>query len=89
MIVLAAPSRPFQITAKGTPRRHAVLESYAQDIDAAYAAFENGPAPSAGSQARGEISIHDALEIVREQVHSNIGPNIPDDANIFDVGADR
>jgi hypothetical protein len=89
MIVLAAPSRPFQVTAKGTPRRHAVLESYAEDIDAAYAAFDNGAAPSAVSHALGEISMQDALEIVREQVHSIIGPNITDDANLFDAGADR
>ncbi|KAJ6538456.1 hypothetical protein DFH09DRAFT_1368847 [Mycena vulgaris] len=87
MIVLAKPSRPFQVTAKGTPRRQAILDDYTQDIDAAYTAFDNG-APSAVPQARGEISMNDALEIVRGHVRTNVGPSISDQDNIFDAGAD-
>ncbi|KAF8162196.1 hypothetical protein K438DRAFT_1731291 [Mycena galopus ATCC 62051] len=87
MIVLATPSRPFQVTAKGTPRRQAILEDYAQDIDAAYDAFNRVPAP-AGPQVHGTISVNDALEIVRGQVHTNVGPSISDNANLFDAGAD-
>ncbi|KAJ6538443.1 hypothetical protein DFH09DRAFT_1398139 [Mycena vulgaris] len=87
MIVLAKPSRPFQVTAKGTPRRQAILDDYTQDIDAAYTAFDNA-APSAIPQARGEISMNDALEIVRGHVRTNVGPSISDQDNIFDVGAD-
>ncbi|KAJ7216008.1 hypothetical protein GGX14DRAFT_442668 [Mycena pura] len=87
MIVLATPSRPFQVTAKGTPRRQAILEDYAEDIDAAYAAFNRVPAP-AGPRVHGSISINDALEIVRGQVHINIRPSISDSENLFDAGAD-
>ncbi|KAF8209695.1 hypothetical protein K438DRAFT_1810225 [Mycena galopus ATCC 62051] len=87
MIVLATPSRPFQVTAKGTPRRQAILEDYAQDIDAAYIAFNRVPAP-AGPPVHGTISVNDALEIVRGQVHTNIEPSISDSANLFDAGAD-
>ncbi|KAJ7457190.1 hypothetical protein B0H11DRAFT_2243454 [Mycena galericulata] len=87
MIVLATPSRPFQETAKGTPRRHAILEDYAQDIDAAYAAFDNS-VTSAVPQAGGEISMQDALEIVRGHVRVNVGPSISDHENLFDAGAD-
>ncbi|KAJ7485841.1 hypothetical protein FB451DRAFT_1554646 [Mycena latifolia] len=88
MIVLGTPSRPFQITAKGTLRRQAILEDYAQQIDAAYAAFGNHAAPSADPQARGEVSMDDALEIVRGQVRANVGPSISDHVNLFDAGAD-
>ncbi|KAJ6475669.1 hypothetical protein DFH09DRAFT_446189 [Mycena vulgaris] len=87
MIVLAKPSRPFQVTAKGTPRRQAILDDYTQDIDAAYTAFDN-TAPSAVPQARGEISMNDALEIVRGHVRTNVGPSISDQDNIFNAGAD-
>jgi hypothetical protein len=89
MIVLAMLSRPFQMTAKGTPRRGAILEDYAKDIDAAYTAFDNNAAPSAVPQALGEISMHDALKIVRGHVHANVGPRISDHENLFDAGADR
>ncbi|KAJ7189320.1 hypothetical protein GGX14DRAFT_485207 [Mycena pura] len=87
MIVLATPSRPFQVTAKGTPRRQAILEDYAEDIDAAYVAFNRVPAP-AGPRVHGSISINDAVEIVRGQVHANIRPSISDNDNLFDAGAD-
>ncbi|KAJ7482012.1 hypothetical protein FB451DRAFT_1237794 [Mycena latifolia] len=88
MILLATPSRPFQVTAKGTLRRQAILEDYAQHIDAAYAAFDKSPAPSAVPGEGGEISRNHALEIVRGQVHANVGPSISDDENLFDAGAD-
>lgn len=88
MIVLATPSRSFQVTAKGTPRRQAILEDYAQDIDAAYVAF-NRAAALAGPQVHGKISVDDALEIVRQQVHTNVRPSISDNENLFDAGADR
>jgi hypothetical protein len=88
MIVLATPSRPFQVTAKGTPRRQAILEDYAQDIDTAYVAFDRAAAPTS-AQVHREISVNDALEIVRGHVHTNVGPNIFDHDNIFDAGADR
>ncbi|KAJ7117148.1 hypothetical protein C8R44DRAFT_792013, partial [Mycena epipterygia] len=87
MIVLATPSRPFQVTAKGTPRRQAIIEDYAQDIDAAYAAFDR-PAPVASTQVGREISMDDALDIVRGHVHTNVRSDISDHDNIFDAGAD-
>jgi hypothetical protein len=88
MIVLATPSRPFQVTAKGTPRRQAILEDYAQDIDAAYVAFNRVPA-RADPQVHGSISVNDALEIVRGQVHTHVQPSISDNENLFDAGMDR
>ena len=40
MIIVSSPDKPFTYTAKGTPRRHAVLDYYAPEIDALYAAVE-------------------------------------------------
>jgi hypothetical protein len=88
MILLATPSRPFQVTAKGTPRRQAILEDYAQDIDAAYVAF-NRVSARGDPQVHGSISVNDALEIVRGQVHTNVRPSISDNENLFDAGMDR
>ncbi|KAF7348966.1 NRPS-like enzyme [Mycena venus] len=87
MIVLATPSRPFQLTTKGTLRRHAILEDYAQEIDAAYVASDR-PAAPAGPQVHGKLSVNDVLEIVRGQVHTYVRPSISDNENLFDAGAD-
>ncbi|KAL0958751.1 hypothetical protein HGRIS_014075 [Hohenbuehelia grisea] len=40
MIMVSQPSKPFQYTAKGTPRRQIVLNLYSQEIDEIYAAVE-------------------------------------------------
>lgn len=36
MIILAAPTKPFEYTAKGTPRRNACLKTYEGEIEALY-----------------------------------------------------
>ncbi|KAJ6518216.1 hypothetical protein C8R47DRAFT_1086338 [Mycena vitilis] len=87
MIVLATPSRPLQLTAKGTPRRQMILEDYAADIDAAYVNFDRS-GPSTGYPAREEISMAEALEIVRRHVHTNVALGISDNENLFAAGAD-
>ncbi|PWY65421.1 NRPS-like enzyme [Aspergillus eucalypticola CBS 122712] len=38
MILLASPTKPFQLTPKGTTQRHAVNLAYTREIDAIYAA---------------------------------------------------
>jgi hypothetical protein len=40
MIIVANPGKPFELTVKGTPRRHVVLDTYADEIEKAYAAVE-------------------------------------------------
>ncbi|KAG6837399.1 putative NRPS-like protein biosynthetic cluster [Arthromyces matolae] len=50
MILATAPSKPFQYTPKGTPRRHVVLDLYEEEINALYQAVESSsriviPAP--------------------------------------------
>ncbi|KAF5351512.1 hypothetical protein D9758_007194 [Tetrapyrgos nigripes] len=40
MILVTHPDKPFQRTPKGSPKRNAVLKDYAEEIEAAYTAFD-------------------------------------------------
>ncbi|KAJ7039836.1 hypothetical protein C8F04DRAFT_280625 [Mycena alexandri] len=89
MIILSDPSKPFQVTPKGTLRRNAILEDYAQEIEQAYVAFGKISLSSSAGVARGTLlEMKDALHIVRQHVHTNIGSNISDNEDIFDAGGD-
>ena len=89
MIILANPSKPFQMTPKGTPRRRAILEDYAQEIEDVYTAFDKPCSFSSGTVPRREISMKDMLEIVRTHVQAHISSNISDNEDMFEAGADR
>ncbi|KAJ7655451.1 hypothetical protein B0H17DRAFT_1098963 [Mycena rosella] len=91
MIILSNPSKPFHLTAKGTLRRNAILEDYAQEIKDAYDAFDQASFSSyvfgAGSRG-GESVVYGALEIVRTHVHAHVNPSISDNEDLFEAGAD-
>ncbi|KAJ7670303.1 hypothetical protein B0H17DRAFT_202349 [Mycena rosella] len=91
MIILSNPSKPFHLTAKGTLRRNAILQDYAQEIKDAYDAFDQASFSSsafgAGSRG-GENVVNDALEIVRTHVHAHVNPSISDNEDLFEAGAD-
>ncbi|KAJ7289095.1 hypothetical protein C8J57DRAFT_1627484 [Mycena rebaudengoi] len=88
MIILSDPSKPFQMTAKGTLRRSAILEDYAQEIEEAYVAFGKISPSSSTGVARGTLEMKGALYIVRQHVQANIDSNISDHEDIFDAGGD-
>ncbi|KAJ7039843.1 hypothetical protein C8F04DRAFT_280833 [Mycena alexandri] len=88
MIIVSDPSKPFQVTAKGTLRRNAILEDYAQEIEDAYADFDSTPSSFSTVGFISKISMKATLEIVRTHVHGNIHPNILDNENIFEAGGD-
>ncbi|KAJ7770521.1 hypothetical protein B0H16DRAFT_214502 [Mycena metata] len=88
MMILSDPSKPFQMTPKGTLRRNAILEDYAREIEQAYIAFGKISLSSPAGVARGIFEMKDALNIVRQHVHANIGSNISDNEDIFDTGGD-
>lgn len=89
MMILSDPSKPFQMTPKGTLRRNAILEDYAQEIEQAYIAFGKISLSSPAGVTRGIFEMKDALNILRQHVHTNIGSNISDNEDIFDAGGDR
>ncbi|KAJ6576444.1 hypothetical protein DFH09DRAFT_1149378 [Mycena vulgaris] len=86
MIVVANPSKPIELTAKGTPRRAMVLEIYKDEIRDAYAAVEES------SQTHlTPPDIYDALStlnFVRTVVREVLTQNPSDDEDIFQHGCD-
>ncbi|KAF7350260.1 NRPS-like enzyme [Mycena venus] len=92
MIIFFNPSNPFHVTSKGTPQRFSILKDHAQEIEDAYDAFDETTSssfPFSGTVSRGDISINDALEIVRAHVHAHVNSNVSDDEDMFEAGADR
>ncbi|KAK0231808.1 NRPS-like enzyme [Armillaria nabsnona] len=88
MIIVAHPSKPFTFTAKGTPRRRAILTAYSKEIDAAYEAVDNIsvsniPAPQ-------KWNIDEITEWIRRVVHSLLRTDaqISDTQDLFVVGVD-
>ncbi|KAJ7123310.1 hypothetical protein C8R43DRAFT_44110 [Mycena crocata] len=91
MIVFFNPSMPFHMTSKGTPRRHSILKDHTQEIEDTYDAFEKTSSSSfsfSGKISRGDITMNDALEIVRAHVHAHVNSNVSDNEDMFDAGAD-
>ncbi|KAJ7770560.1 hypothetical protein B0H16DRAFT_1715220 [Mycena metata] len=80
---------PFQVTPKGTLRRHAILEDYAQEIEDAYTDFDSASSSFSTVGFISEISMKATLEIVRGHIHANIHSCISDSENIFEAGGDR
>lgn len=88
MIIVTYPSKPFTFTAKGTPRRRAILVDYSKEIDAAYDAVDKTfvssiPAPQ-------KWTIDDIIEWIRRIVQSLLRTDaqISDTQDFFTVGVD-
>lgn len=87
MILFEKPEIPFEYTAKGTPRRPAIVDAYEEDINAAYEAFENtNGADIPVGQISKAGSFSDMLSFVRDVVNANIPSNVGDDDDIFRTG---
>ncbi|KAL7278799.1 hypothetical protein ACG7TL_007808 [Trametes sanguinea] len=87
MITVTNPEKPFQYTAKGTPRRHVSLADYAQEIDELYRRVEESsqvdiPPPSAWE---GEALLRFVREVVKRVLKA---PQIGDDDDLFQQGCD-
>ncbi|KAF7341779.1 NRPS-like enzyme [Mycena sanguinolenta] len=91
MIIFFNPSKLFHTNSKGTPKRYAILKDHAQEIEDAYDAFDKTASSSVSSTGTipRDISINDALEIVRAHVHAHVNPNVTDNEDMFEAGADR
>ncbi|KAG5729986.1 Linear gramicidin synthase subunit D [Termitomyces sp. T112] len=87
MILVATPSKPFQYTPKGTPRRHVILDSYEEEIDTIYQAIEESsqtdiPIPT-------HFDEHTSLEFVRKAVENVLTSRLlSDDDDFFQNGCD-
>ncbi|KAF8513307.1 hypothetical protein BU17DRAFT_95460 [Hysterangium stoloniferum] len=94
MILLASPSKPLSYTAKGTPRRGAILKEYATEIDAIYTAVDESaqshiPIPT-GTSPGGGWTEQESLRFVHEAVHSVITgvKDMKNEDDIFAFGCD-
>ena len=88
MIVVADPSRPFQFTPKGTPRRSFCLREYAEEIDAVYENIERpsyGDIPLPASWDGQSLSLY-VRRVVEEAMKMS---DIRDDEDLFQQGCDR
>ena len=87
MIAVASPSKPFEYTAKATPRRATVIKMYDSEIEALYDAVDQSSqndniTPIAWTQA-------ETLQLIRAAVNNVLKKSVLDQDDIFQYGADR
>lgn len=88
MIIVSSPTKPFSYTDKGTPRRHAMVREYEQEIGNLYSgqALETLTLEVAPPTDWDESS---SLDLVRAVVTAVLRRHVQDDADIFRFGCDR
>lgn len=88
MILVTSPAKPFSYTAKNTPRRHAIIDKYDQEIEALYAA-------AAETTQADELSPPDAWDLTTTKdflklvVSRVVGAFLKDTDDLFQKGCDR
>lgn len=87
MVLVTSPSKPFQYTVKGSPRRHIILQEYHDEIEALYKEVENSSQSEFSPPAVWDSD--STLAFVRAVVESTLRRSISDDADIFRNGGDR
>ena len=88
MITVTKPDKPFQYTAKGTPRRHVSLADYAQEIDEVYKKVEESS--QVDVQPPDSWTNETVPEFVKAVVKKVMrAPNIADGDDLFQQGCDR
>jgi hypothetical protein len=87
MIIVASESKPFEYTPKGTPRRHVVLATYEEEIDAAYEAVDESSQTEVTAPARwGQAEI---FAFLRTAITRVMKKTLEDDQDFFQYGCDR
>ncbi|GBE89735.1 acetyl-CoA synthetase-like protein [Sparassis crispa] len=86
MIIVTNPSKPFQLTAKGTIRRQICIDAYADEIEAVYKAVQDSsdvevPIPVSWTSDT-------TLEFIRELVERVMQMKLSDDDDLFQQGCD-
>ncbi|KAK0201265.1 hypothetical protein DFS33DRAFT_1277546 [Desarmillaria ectypa] len=88
MIIVSHPSKPFEFTLKGTPRRRAIVQTYNDDIEAAYQAAEK--ISQTGIALPEMWTLNGTTEWIRRVAHSiiQVDEAIADSEDLFSIGAD-
>lgn len=87
MIIVSKPSKPFELTSKMTPRRHVVIKTYTEEIEALYETVKNSaqediPAPE-------YWTAESTKEFVKKVVTKVMELELADDSDFFLEGCDR
>ncbi|KAJ7452161.1 hypothetical protein B0H11DRAFT_1742224 [Mycena galericulata] len=86
MILVADPSKPIELTAKGAPRRNAVLDMYQDEIRVVYGAVDESS--QAHLTAPDEYDFTASLKFMRRVVGEVMHEMPGDDDDIFQHGCD-
>ncbi|EJC99755.1 acetyl-CoA synthetase-like protein [Fomitiporia mediterranea MF3/22] len=92
MIIVTSPEKPFEYTPKRTLRRQRILDAYAVEIDAVYAAVEESAQTDIGTPK--DWSESSVLEFVRNVVAHTMKTQkrnvqtFGDEADLFEYGLD-
>jgi hypothetical protein len=87
MVLVASPSKPFTYTAKGTPRRQAILHDYKTEIETLYATVDETAQLQVPLLAN--WSYNNTLEFVRTTVSNVMNQSVGDEDDFFQHGCDR
>ena len=87
MILVAKPAKSFEFTAKGTPRRAAILEAYEEEIETLYQNLDQ-MLPTDVVIPR-EWSLKSTTTLIRDIVRVILERDIADTDDIFVAGGDR
>ena len=87
MIIVSKPEKPFTYTAKGTPRRPAIINEYQPEIEALYATVDETtqahlPPPRSWNPTQ-------TIDFVRSVVHEVMKRQVADEDDLFQRGCDR
>ncbi|KAF8579177.1 acetyl-CoA synthetase-like protein [Ramaria rubella] len=86
MIVVASPSKPFDLTAKGTPRRSFIIAAYEQEIEKTYIAAQGSSQSDIVPPSRWDAD--SILSYIRNVVSNVMHEQIEDETDIFQHGCD-
>ncbi|KIP01948.1 hypothetical protein PHLGIDRAFT_319891 [Phlebiopsis gigantea 11061_1 CR5-6] len=86
MVMVVSPSKPFVYTAKGTPRRVAIINDYADEIEALYAAADEATEDDLSPPSN--WSYDAAKEFIRAVVTRVLEHSVNDNDDIFQHGCD-
>ncbi|GJE93572.1 acetyl-CoA synthetase-like protein [Phanerochaete sordida] len=86
MIIVSKPEKPFTYTAKGTPRRPAVINEYQPEIEALYATVDETTQAHL-APPRSWNPAH-TLDFVRSVVHEVMKRQVTDEDDLFQRGCD-
>ncbi|KAF8880544.1 hypothetical protein BD779DRAFT_1675887 [Infundibulicybe gibba] len=85
IILCAHPSKPFQLTPKGTPKRQSILKDYEQEIENGYLAIEESS--QTDILLPRHLGAQESLVFARGIVHKIMMTPLSDNEDIFQMGA--